>query len=396
MSGLLVKNTKSNKQNKQTMKNGKRNTRTTHTTTTITVPVASAPRSTSYKPVSIIHERGTDRVANYTDVEHAKDSATVVDLMVTPAITSRLQALATQFQQIRYLSMRFRISGKTSSTAAGGFVVGFIKDPADKIPTDSTVPFLIANYGAKSMKWWQSTTFTIPATKWLFTEKPDIGADAPREYSPGRLVIVCDGVAGQAGNITVDLDWDVEMKDPAIRKIVDPPVTFRADLSATFPQGWKMPSSYSGDTTAGQLSGIASTNVSSFITRLEMETAIGVPVKNLDCFKVEGLAVVAQLTKGTVQSDVLCEYILTTGGLFHPAAFNAVLNKVTLPNKVNWAERKSDGTVVYPYDNTTIAVREFIGAFPLYITPCTDSGTPYPRSVWQFLNGPLPNQTQSF
>ena len=156
--------------------------------------------------------RGSDRIGS---VIHIKaDKATPGEVLQTitiePALTQRMAQLAAAYQKVNYIKLHFTILPQFSTATAGGYCVGFIRDPADKLPTDGTaVNYLITNAGAKIQSWWNKSSMSFNNLGKYFTDKPENGADSWRLYSPGTFAVVCDTPPTQDGYLTIQLDWEV-------------------------------------------------------------------------------------------------------------------------------------------------------------------------------------------
>lgn len=147
---------------------------------------------------------GTDRVYHGT-VSVQTSGAKLCDLLVTPSMFSRLATVAKAYQRIRYTRLDFVIETQMSTATSGGYVAGFVRDPADVV---DTLNQLMAQDGAIATKWWQSATIAAtPPTRLYYTsESAEI-----REYSPGRLVFMVDGRSSQNGSFTIYARWAVEL-----------------------------------------------------------------------------------------------------------------------------------------------------------------------------------------
>lgn len=153
----------------------------------------------------------------------------IADFMIQPSLATRMATMGRAYQRVKYANLTFRVTTQCPSLLGGGYVAGFIRDAADIIPSEQPAAFLIRNTGAKVVPWWvPSTVRPRILQKWFYTEKPEIGADAVREYSPGRFVIVADSIGNstnQQGFISVELDWTIVLTD----------ATFREEAAATPP-----------------------------------------------------------------------------------------------------------------------------------------------------------------
>lgn len=195
--------------------------------------VARPRRQATFQPLAIagpaVQSRndnsvlsGTDRVLSPVKISGVTPGQVLADLMVQPMMAKRMATLAQAYQQIMYLAVTFRVTAQAPSLVGGGYVAGFVRDPADLVPESDAVGFLIRNAGAKVMNWWSPSTYRLPRNpKWFYTEKPMIGADALREYSPARFLVVADSVASAAnqdGYISIEMDWTVRFRNATYRE----------------------------------------------------------------------------------------------------------------------------------------------------------------------------------
>lgn len=163
---------------------------------------------------------GVDRVYHTSRVMMFAYEEIVCDILVVPAIFPRLKLVSEAFQRIRYLRLEFRVEPQMPTTTSGGYAVAFVRDPADEV---ATLNALTAQQGSVTTKWWQSSRVSATPPNRLFYTSDSTEV---REFSPGRLVIMADGVATQSGSVTVFCDWSVELSaagyDPPSKAVAHP------------------------------------------------------------------------------------------------------------------------------------------------------------------------------
>lgn len=182
-----------------------------------TVPRRMAPVATT---MSIVGKNsntaglsGTDRFATIADISKLPAGSLAIDMMFDPGDVPRLRTVCRAFQHIRYKYLRFKIEPQISTATSGGYVAGFIPDPADVPPGGSELlEYITASQGSVTTKWWQQSTIsTRVENRDYFTSE---GAEV-REFSPGRFLMAVDGKATQSGNLTVFVEWSVSLHTPS-------------------------------------------------------------------------------------------------------------------------------------------------------------------------------------
>lgn len=155
---------------------------------------------------------GLDRIFHGTISSRLSSGTIVCDLLITPGMFKRLAVVARAYQKIRYLRLNFRVEPQMSTATSGGYVVAFVRDPADNV---RNIDILTSQQGSMTTKWWQSSTVPVPALKRDFYTSDSVEI---REYSPGRLVLMVDGPATQIGSVTVFAEWSVELSQPSLEE----------------------------------------------------------------------------------------------------------------------------------------------------------------------------------
>jgi len=195
-----------------------------------TIPAAvNTASSIRSKQPGVQRQSNTDRLIQKTIPAGMPTGGVVVDQIVSTTITDRLRAQASLYQRIKYLRLTFEIQTQTPTTVSGGYVAAFVKDPELVVGSGvNGLKRLTAVQDAKTTKWWQSTIIDVKPNQmdYYCANGNDI-----RWFSPGRLVILCDGSPNQPVEVTVILKWHVELKEPALQAL---PVTLpQVILTAT-------------------------------------------------------------------------------------------------------------------------------------------------------------------
>lgn len=173
---------------------------------------------------------GVDRLATIPDISSFEAGKLITNVVVVPGVFARLKNVARSFQRIRYNYLRFRVEPQTSSATSGGYVSAFIRDPADVVPGgDELLPYLTAQKGSVTTKWWQNSVINPGTFPGLFYTSEGVEI---REFSPGRFVLASDGKATQKGNLTVFAEWGVTLSVASLEtdKAVVPVATILKNL----------------------------------------------------------------------------------------------------------------------------------------------------------------------
>lgn len=163
----------------------------------------------------VAHMSGVDRIYSGAIGPTWPTGTVCVDAFVSPGIFKRLALVARAYQRIRYVRLRFRVEPQMSTATSGGYIVGFVRDPADKV---TTLDGLTAQQGSVTTKWWQSAVIDATPPQRLFYTSDSAEV---REYCPGRLVLIVDGVATQTGSFTIFCEWKVELTSASLEEPKD-------------------------------------------------------------------------------------------------------------------------------------------------------------------------------
>lgn len=184
-----------------------------------TAALISVPQMVRGAASDIARMSGVDRIFHgdlaAAGISHGQKA---VDILVVPASFVRLASVARAFQRIRYTKLRFRMEPQVPTSIAGGYVMGFVRDPVDEV---DNLNQLTSQQGSVTTKWWQSSVVdATPPNRLYYTSE---GAEI-REFSPGKLVVMVDGPPTQAGSYTVFCEWSVELSGAALEntKQMDP------------------------------------------------------------------------------------------------------------------------------------------------------------------------------
>lgn len=187
-----------------------------------TAPVAKANKPTVQMD-SRLRQSGTDRLAHIEDISAFSTGDVVLSEQIEPSRFERLGRLAGIFQRIKYNKLVFEIRSQTPTSTSGGYVVAFVRDPTDRIVGgDKGLNQLSAQAGSQTLNWWQSTKISVTGDKSVFFTSHPLAGDV-RDFSPGRIIILCDGKTAGAGSLTITCNWQVELTEASLEDDIEEP-----------------------------------------------------------------------------------------------------------------------------------------------------------------------------
>lgn len=154
---------------------------------------------------------GVERLASFNVGNGQNQPLIAFSKQVNATFAERLAHFGSAFQRVRFHSVVFEITTKCPSITSGGYVVGCVMDPTDDV---KTLGALQAQGGAVVRKWWESTTIRmpVPPTEY-FTSLRD---DNVRLFSPGKILLMLDGIPSSPVWTTVTVRWDVTFRLPSL------------------------------------------------------------------------------------------------------------------------------------------------------------------------------------
>ena len=329
--------------------------------------------------------KGCDRIVTVVDASTYDAGSAIVSLQITPEIAYRLGATSRTFQRIRYRSLRFRVNAQCATTTAGGYVAGFVKDAGDALPQGTaSIPYLMSNTGSYTQPWWRSTVHNVRVPQKLFyTEQPDVGADAVREYSPGTFHVLVDSKPSQVCPVTVDLEWVVELHDATYRS--EPAQASISGILADHTLNV-----FGVPATSPRVGHIMITPAGSTprdLTPGRFQTFFGFHPDDLFCVRIPKPVAVALVRNDVYQSVLathICAYRPGGGNIdFHLAAYNDVTQTIIPIIASSWNVKDVDGAVSAPFENAIFD--NFTWTIKDKFSPVTFKDEPLPASVFDFL-----------
>jgi len=156
---------------------------------------------------------GNDLLVSTVIPSSALAGDVVVDLVIAPEAFTRMKALASAFQRVKYHRMRFDIQTSASTLTAGVYGASFVADVTDQ-PPRSADKWVCAQSGAKTSAYWQPMCVNMPPSKDdLYTSPQE---SELRWSSPGRLVVVVITPPSSDVPLSVLCDWSVSFHTPSI------------------------------------------------------------------------------------------------------------------------------------------------------------------------------------
>lgn len=215
---------------KRTQRSGRNNNRKQQTSShsrMVGIPAAYAGGGATYNGNMKTRQSGTDLLSNLS-IPSNKAYATgevILAAALTAGSSKRMQYLTDTFLRIKWHTLRFNVEGAFPTTTGGGYIAVFIRDPSDLPPDDpmEMLQWAMAHQTAVDCKWYDTGIVRVPETPdLLFTAI----SGEPRLYSPGKLYIIAKGGPAQTGTLTVSLNWDVTLSEPAVEAANNPEELF--------------------------------------------------------------------------------------------------------------------------------------------------------------------------
>lgn len=168
-----------------------------------------APSRIKSPPGSTITVQGEDRLASFSI---GKDKDMSMSFMIDANVSTRLNALSTAYQRIKWDKIRVTVTPQASATTNGGYVCGMVMDPSDD---HQTAVDLSSTEGSQTKKFYETAIVTPkPVKTLLFTS----AGEDPRLSSPGRFWIISEGQPSSDLNIIVTLEWAVTLSQPTVER----------------------------------------------------------------------------------------------------------------------------------------------------------------------------------
>lgn len=164
---------------------------------------------------------GVDRLEHIEDISKYAHGTVVLDDLISASSFARLSKIAGAYQKVRFRKLQFRVVPMIPTSVGGGYVVAFVRDPADVPPSDGNdlLNWVTSQQGSVTTKWWQNSAISVPLSDRTYYTS---SSEEIREYSPGRLVIVVDGKASSSGPVTVFVDWSVTLTHASLESTIVP------------------------------------------------------------------------------------------------------------------------------------------------------------------------------
>lgn len=181
-----------------------------------------APNRSRSNPTTKI---GTDYISQTSIPTNLADGTILFDLRIEPDLLPSLSSFLKSYRQWRPNKLRFDLSSHMPTTSTGGYIMAFLPDASTVL--DTTTPNSIkqqvtASPNSIKTNIWNSTHMLINrsrrtrsfglTTRWLYTTV----LDDPREFSPGRLVVVTDGVINTPGSLSLSIEFSCNARMEAL------------------------------------------------------------------------------------------------------------------------------------------------------------------------------------
>lgn len=183
----------------------------------VSAPVARGVPSVNRSGQGTVRKQGTDYIT-VVEGDSWADGDTLFNVMVVPSLMPQLSKIAATYQKMKYHSLTFELSSHMPTSTAGGYIMAFVPDPADRLPAKpiERKQRMVSTPGSVKDSIWRSSRLTVReggGTSWdrclpngyLFTSP---GNDV-RLHSPGTFNLVVDGKVTQPGSLSLSVHWDV-------------------------------------------------------------------------------------------------------------------------------------------------------------------------------------------
>lgn len=199
-------------------------------------PAAQATRSRPSPNVGTVCMPGSSTLSVLTG--QFTNGQVLASKVLHPSTIETLAAQADVFQQYRFKSIRALITTDAASTNTGMLVAGFIRDPADEVPSgEAAIQIVDAQPGSQRFKIWQSGSVRTASTRWLYTSD----STDTRLSSELQFVLVHRGKSNAECTVEVKLEYVVEFKQrtlvPAVEEEIEMQPVIKPGLVLAFKEG---------------------------------------------------------------------------------------------------------------------------------------------------------------
>lgn len=187
-------------------------------------PTNRTVRFTNRQPMEVGRKSGTDYIST-VQVTGLADGSTVFAVRIVCSVFASLSRFASSYQDIHWNKLEFQIASQMPTTGAGGYIAGFIPDPADTLPTDiqRAKSKLVATPNSIKTNIWDSSCLSVIAGRGKTAVeclpqkllKTSPSADV-REYSPGVFYLILDGQTTDAGSLSLSIAYSVSCKTESV------------------------------------------------------------------------------------------------------------------------------------------------------------------------------------
>lgn len=164
---------------------------------------------------------GEDRLGAF-DVKAKKSLFLNVD--ISPAMSQRLATISRAYQRVQWVSVRVIVTPQASAMTNGGYVCGFITDPADR---SITARDLTASQGSQTKKFYETAVVNMPRkADLLYT---NVGED-PRLSIPASFWVISEGAPSADLTLILTVIWNVKLSVPTLEDFQQASFTLNGEL----------------------------------------------------------------------------------------------------------------------------------------------------------------------
>lgn len=182
-----------------------------------------APSRTRAAPGGVFRLNGEDRLAS---VVVKKETQTIVSYPVGAFMSPRLGTVSRAFQRLRWDKLVVRVVPQAPLTVKGGYVAGFVMDPADLVVTASS---LISHQGSIQKKLYETSILRMPQTNTLFFTS---ASEEIRLQEPGIFWFITDGAPAEDITVIITVEWEVSLSYPSLEVKVENSVVVPYNISS--------------------------------------------------------------------------------------------------------------------------------------------------------------------
>lgn len=151
---------------------------------------------------------GNDEIVQVNITKEMSAGHVLLEFDIDPMALPGASDVAKAFQFVKYLFLKIIVTAKNSTTVDGGYVVAYINDPQDTLPTGyAAVQYAKANKYCSNNFWNSGFVVCNIDSKRKFYTNPPVSGDS-RWSSPGKVVVLVDQPTSQDSlHLTIQCEY---------------------------------------------------------------------------------------------------------------------------------------------------------------------------------------------